>query len=159
MKTETPERYFFKYAFPCAFLKLKGEEITKREYYEMERKFYNGSSIGKKNLERIFKPAFIRIKRLAERMQKDYWSIDVIKEYWLKEHNKLIDKNDGGWAEQQYRFKDLCKIHRAEIIEEKSKSLVVKYGNRKREVYNVLVPDAKKGDSVTIHFSYAIEKV
>lgn len=159
MQTETPERYFFKYAFPCAFLKLERKEITKKEYSEMEKKFCNGGSIGKKNLERIFKPAFVRIKRLAERMQKDFWSIDVIKEYWLNEHNNLIDENDGGWAEQTGRFKDLCKVHMAEIIEERDKSLLVRYGNMRREVYNVLVPNAKKGDRVTIHFSYAIEKI
>jgi len=159
MKTETPERYFFKYAFPCAFLKLERKEITKKEYDEMEKKFCNGDSINKKNLERIFEPAFRRIKLLSERMKKDYWNINAIKEYWLNEHNKLIDKNDSGWAEQTGRFKDLCKIHKAEIIEEKANSIVVKYGSRKREVYNVLVPDAKKGDTVTIHFSYAIEKV
>lgn len=158
MKKEA-ERYFFKYAFPCAFLKLERKEITKKEYGEMEEKFCEGNTISKSKLERIFKPAFVRIKRLAKRMNKDYWNFDVIKEYWLNEHNRIIDSNEEAYSETTSAFKDLCRIHKAEVTEKKENSLIVSYRGKKRRVYNTIVQDAREGNKVTIHFAYAIEKI
>jgi hypothetical protein len=153
------EKYFLKYAFPCAFLKLERKEITDKEYKELESKFLEGDSVSRSKLEKIFKPAFIRIKRLAKKMNKDYWNFDVMKEYWLNEHNKLIEENDGGYSEQTEKFKDLCRIHVAEIIEKDGNKFIVQYSNKKRRVYNSILPEADRGDRVTIHFKYAIEKL
>lgn len=158
-QTEAPERYFFKYAFPCTFLKFNRGEITKKEYGELEKKFIVGDSPSKKELEKIYPFAFKMIKRLAKRTRRAYWGIDVIKEYWLREHNKIIESDEPYYKCETSEFKDSCKVHKAEVIEKKRNTIIVRYGNKKREVYNAIVPDAKKGNIVTIHFDYAIEKL
>ena len=56
-------------------------------------------------------------------------------------------------------FKDLCKIHIAQITEIDGNKLTVKYNDKTRIVSNFLVQDAIIGDKVRIHFAYAIEKV
>jgi hydrogenase maturation factor len=63
------------------------------------------------------------------------------------------------YGEASQNFKELCKIHEAEVIEKRQESLIVKYGNKKRAVSGFLVPDAEKGDKVRIHFAFAVEKI
>ena len=158
-KKLTPEIYFFKYAFPCAYVILLKGELTQEEYKNLEKEFLNGSSPSKEILEKSFPNAFARIKRLAERMNKEMWDFEVIQEYWKKEHNRLINEGEGMYENAPESFKDLCRINNAEIIEIKVDKLVVKYNEKKRTVFNILVPDAKIGDRVKIHYAYAIEKV
>ena len=59
------------------------------------------------------------------------------------------------------KFKDLCKIHKAEVIEinKQTRELRVSYNNKQRIVSNFLIQDANVGDKVRIHFAFAIEKV
>jgi len=113
----------------------------------------------KETLEKDFGAAFTRIKKLAETMNKDRWDFEVIKEYWERNHNDIIDKGDGMYGNSSEEFKDLCKIHEAEIIEKKGNSLIVKYGEKERIVSNFLVPDVRIGDKVRIHYGFAIEKI
>lgn len=156
---ESQERYFFKYAFPCAQTKVKLGSLRKEEYNELKELFLQNNCPDKETLERNFKPAFARIKRLAERMNKNMWDFSVIKEYWTKEHNEVIDKGEGMYGEASESFKELCKIHEAEVIGKQEDKLIVKYINKKRVVSNFLVQDSKIGDKVRIHFAYAIEKL
>lgn len=156
---ETAKKYFFKYAFPCAFLPFKRGEITEKGYDKLKRQFCEGESPSKKELEKTFPFAFKMIKRLAKRMKRNYWDIDVIKEYWVREHNRIIDAKESYFKSKSDRFRDLCRINKAGVISTRGNVLIVKYGNKKRKVYSTIVPYIKRGDIVTIHFSYAIEKV
>jgi len=149
----TPERYFFMYAFPCAYIKLERGEISKEEYDELEKKFLNKGVINKQDLERIFSPAFVWIKKIAEREKKDVWDLDVIYEYWNKEHNELIDRGEGVYANHPEILKDLCRIHDAEIIKKENNILFVRYNGEERVVFNNLVPLAEVGDKVKIHYA------
>ncbi len=88
-----------------------------------------------------------------------YGVFSVIQEYWRKNHNKVIDEGDGMYGIASESFKDLCKIHVAEIIEKKENKLVVKYEEKERIVSGFLVPEVKVGESVRIHFAYAVEKI
>ena len=50
-------------------------------------------------------------------------------------------------------------VHKAEVVEKREDILTVKYGSIARNVFATLVPDAKVGDKVTVHWAFAIEKV
>lgn len=158
-KAESSERYFFKYAFPCAHAKLKMGSLRKEEYNELKELFLQNNCPTKEVLEKNFKPAFERIKRLAEKLGKDIWDSEVLKEYWAKNHNEIIEAGDGMYGKVSESFKELCKIHIAEIIGKQGDKLIVKYEDKKRVVSSFLVPEAKIGEKVRIHFAYAIEKV
>ena len=93
-------------------------------------------------------------------MKKDRWNLAVIREYFFGEkHNDFIDKSDGMYAVFGPTFKELCKVHRAEVIARKDNVLTIKYGRIERNVFATLVSDAKKGDKVTVHLAFAIEKI
>lgn len=156
---ESVESYFFKYAFPCAQVKLRLGSLRKEEYNQLKELFLENKSPSKEELEKTFPPAFRRIRKLAGKMGRDIWDLEVIKEYWTDNHNKVIDEGDGMYGEASESFKDLCKVHAAEVIEEKENKLVVKYEDKERIVSDFLVPDVKTRDKVRIHFAYAVEKI
>jgi len=157
---EPPEKYFLKYAYPCSFVLVEQNRISEQKRKELEKKLLENKLIDRNELEKIFPAAFKRIKQLAKEMKKDAWDLAVIKEYFFGEkHNDFIDKSDGMYAAFGQTFKELCKIHKAEVIAKKDNVLAVKYGPVERNVLATLVPDAKKGDRVTIHLAFAIEKI
>jgi len=156
---ETVEEYFFKYAFPCATVKVKLGSLRKEDYDRLKETFLAGECPDKANLEKVFPPAFRRLGRLAEKMKKEVWDLEVLKEYWEKNHNEVIDEGEGMYGSASSGFKELCKVHEAEVMEKHEDALVVRYGDRLRAVSNFLVPKADVGDKVRIHFAYAVEKV
>jgi hypothetical protein len=153
------ERYFFKYAFPCARVKLKLGSLTQEKYDELERIFLENDFPDKEVLEKTFPPAFRRIGNLAEKRDKEMWDESVVEEYWTKNHNEIIDDGDGMYGEASEEFKDLCKVHEAEIVEKGQNSLIVRYDGKERRVSDFLVKDVSVGDKVRIHFAFAIEIV
>ncbi|OGJ21355.1 hypothetical protein A3K73_01270 [Candidatus Pacearchaeota archaeon RBG_13_36_9] len=156
---EEVEEYFFKYAFPCAQVKVKLGSLRKEEYDRLKEIFLQNSCPDKETLEAIFQAAFRRLGKLAGEMKKDVWDSDVLKEYWEKNHNEVIDEGEGMYGSTSSGFKELCKIHEAEVVEKHKDAIVVRYCNKLRAVSNFLVPDADVGDKVRIHFAYAVEKV
>jgi len=151
------ERYFFKYAFPCAQVKLKLGSLALEKYEELEREFFENNFPDKEDLEKSFGAAFRRIRKLAEKRGKEMWAPDVIKEYWEKNHNEIIEKGDGMYGTASEEFKDLCKVQVAEVVAIEEDRLTVVYGDRQRIVSDFLVPEIKVGDKVRIHFAFAIE--
>jgi hypothetical protein len=158
-KKESVESYFFKYAFPCAQVKLRLGSLRKEEHNQLKDLFLENKSPSKEELEKTFTAAFRRLKKLADGMGKEMWDFSVLKKYWEGNHNKVIDEGDGMYGIASESFKDLCKIHLAEIIEKKEDSLIVRYGNKERIVSGFLVPEVDVGDKVRIHFAYAVEKI
>jgi hypothetical protein len=156
----SPEKYFLMYAYPCSFVLVEQGRISEQKRKELEKNLLENRPIDRDELEKIFPAAFKRIKQLANEMKKDAWDLDVIKEYFFGEkHNDFIDKSDGMYAIFGPTFKELCKIHKAEVIARKDNVLLVKYGSVERNVFATLVPDAKKRDKVTVHLAFAIEKI
>ena len=158
-KKLTVETYFFKYAFPCAQIKLKLHSLRQEEYNILKEIFLQGKAPSKQELEKTFPPAFRRLKKLAEQTGKQVWDIETLKQYWEINHNQVIDEGEGMYGIASEEFKDLCKIHTAEIIEKQDNKLIVQYNNKQRTVSSFLVPNANIGDKVRIHFAYAVEKV
>src|SRR3989344_6905514 len=154
-----PEMFFLRYAFPCAFIIFQRKEITKRELTELENAAVNNVVLPKEKLEKIFHRAFNRIKPIAVEMNKDRWNIEVIKEYFLNRHTELAEQGFEMTKKVPRTLKELCKIHKAVITDKKRSLLVVKFNKSTRTVLNSLVPNAKIGDLVNIHYGYAVEIV
>lgn len=148
------ERYFFKYAFPCAQAKVKLGSLSPEEYEKLKETFLENGSPDKETLEKIFPPAFRRIKKLSE----DHWNPEIVQKYWEENHNEIIDEGEGMYGNASEEFKDLCKIHIAEVIGKDKDRLLVAYDGKIRKVSRFLVPNADIGDKVRIHFEYAIEE-
>jgi hydrogenase maturation factor len=155
------EKYFFKYAFPCTYLKLDRKDIAIEKYQELEKRFLENNPPDRKVLEKIYAPAFIYIKELAIKMKKDIWNFEVIVKYWKEEHNNIINQGKGNYMDAPEFLRDYCKTQIARIIkkDEKRHLLTVTYNGKERTVFDYLVPNAKVDDKVIVHHTYAIEKV
>lgn len=142
--TLSPERYFLMYAFPtldsCARVSMQDKKI-------LETIFNNGDSPKKQELEKLFPKAFVRIKTFAIRLGiQEWWSPETIKEYWLGEHNRIIDARENGYANVPENIREACKVH------------FVRYD----EKMSIKIPpylNIKQGDFITIHQFQAIEKI
>lgn len=151
-----PEVYFLRYAFPCAYVLKTIKKIDEETYQTLEDAAINKKVLPRGDLEKIFENAFKNMRIVAEELRKDIWDLRVIKAYFLRRHNEIIEKNPA----TGHTSKNLCKVHKAEIIEIKDDYLLVKYGEGgHRPVLRIFVPKAKVGDRVTIHYGYAVEKI
>jgi len=164
VKQMSSEKYFLMYAYPCSFVLVELGRITEEKRKELEKKLLRDQPIDRKELEHLFPAAFKRIKQLAIQMRKDTWDMVVIKEYFFGEkHNDFINKGDGMYSVFGPSFKELCKVHKAEVLARKGNILTIRYGGGRssivRKVFAKLAPDAKKGDTVTVHLAFAIEKI
>jgi len=156
---EVVEEYFFKYAFPCAQVKVRLHSLRSEEYNILKDLFLQGNYPSKEELEKTFPAAFRRLRKLTEQTGKEIWDIETLKQYWEQNHNEIIDEGEGMYGIASEEFKDLCKIQKVEIIDKKGDQLIVKYNKKQRIVSNFLIPDAKIGENIRIHFAYAVEKV
>lgn len=155
-----PEVFFLKYAYPCSFIIKQRGEIDEKEMEELRQAAIKSLPLPKEKLEKIFFRAFQKISPIAKRMKKDVWDIEVLREYFINQHNNIIEKGMYAYAQAPQTLKNLCKVHKAKVIEKNEDALIVEYGEGKiRPVLNELVPQAKVGDIVTIHYGYAVEKL
>ena len=151
------EVFFIKYAFPCAFILVQRKEITEKELEELEDAAIHEKILQRERLENIFFRAFRRIEPIAQEMKKDKWNLEVLKEYFLKRHSKLVENGFEMSIKIPRTLKELCKIQKAKVAERKGNLLVVQYENKTRTVISSLTPLVKIGDEVTIHYGYAVE--
>jgi len=156
---EKSRLYFFKYAFPCAQSKLYSGSLSKEDYLDLEKMFNEGKAPDKETLEKIFPAAFYRLQKLAEKLGKDKWDSAILKEYWHKNHNEIVEQGDGMYVWEKEEHKDLCKTHVAEVVRKEDGSLVVKYWNKQRKVSGLAVKGVEFGDFVRIHYFHACEVI
>jgi hypothetical protein len=154
-----PEVLFLRYAVPCAFQLVMSKKITEDERHELELAAIEGRAVSMEKIDRIFSAAHGRRDRLYG---DKLWSPDFVGKYWREDHNEIIAR-----LEQPDSAKDLCMVHKAEVISV-GDLMVVKYvgsellpesyrGERRRSVKKVFLPDVRIGDRVTIHWNYAVE--
>lgn len=160
-----PEILFLKYSYPCCIVLAQRKEINIKTMKELEKAAIQDKEIEKEILEKIFFRAISRMKALAK--DTNYFTIENIRDYFINRHNELLDgkqkvADDGGLdidKNAPKALKELCKVHKATIIKKEKNYFIVKFNNRTRPVINSFVPDAKIGDTVTIHYGYACEKI
>jgi len=153
------EVFFLKYAYPCAFIAQQRGEIDEKQMEELENAAVNEIALPREKLEKIFFRAFRRIETIAKELGKDRWDMDVLKEYFLVRHSGMVEDSFELGKDIPRTLKELCKIHIGEVVEKKNDVLKVRFNDKTRNVLGILVPNAKVGDRVTLHYGYAVEIV
>lgn len=158
------ESFFLRYAFPCAQIIVQRGELSEEKYKSLENAAINNKPLPRTELERIFHRAFEFIERLARRMHKDKWDIEVIREYFYNDHNRSICSGEGVYKIAPDMLKDLSMVHISKVIDRNDDVLTVEYTNlhgskAQRNVFATFVPKAKVGDKVRTHYGYAVELV
>ena len=155
----TPEQYFLRYSFPCAHVLLEMGSIDEKKFEELRQNVLENKQMNRTELMMIFPSAFRRISEVATKMNKDIWDMEVIKNYFLEQHNDYIEKRDGNYKQFGSHFGDFCKVYKGKVIGKEEDILIVQYGERVRNVLSDILPDAKIGDTITIHQGFAVEKL
>jgi hypothetical protein len=151
------EEYFFRYAFPCAQVLLDQKKIDGQTYSMLKDLYERGKAPGREVLESSFRSAFRRLKIVAAEMERDAWDCEVIRRYFLEQHNEFIDRREGDYARFPASFCELCKVSTGEVISRDGSALRVNVDGQQKKVVGIYLADAKPGDRVSVHLGFAIE--
>jgi len=145
-----PEVYFLRYAFPCSRVLVDVRKtITEEDWLKLKNAVETDTLISREKLEQIFP---IAIKRLKE-ISPDYWNISTIREYFWNRHEEAISKD------LPAMIRRLCPVCKGKIIKQTNEVFKVDLGNGDIRNVNTLYHDAKIGDTVMVHYGYAVEKI
>lgn len=158
------EDYFLRYAFPCSFITLQRGRISQGEYEELERAAHGDGSVTREKLEKIFSPAIRRMKKLALEKGMRMWSMELLRAYYWKRHNEIIEAREESYAHAPEVLCELCRIVEGVVVGapgvgDVDRAWVVKLSNGKTRPVMSLCGLLKVGDRVMVHYGYACEKI
>lgn len=159
MIDETPEAVFFRYSADCAYQLFSLNRITRQQYVMIMNFREKGEVPDRTFLEAVYPVAIERIKRLAKSLGKNYWDVEVIRKYFLEEHNKVIDRGEGYYADAPLSLRELCKVRIGTVKAKGNRSYRVDFGDREEDVVGKYVPNASIGDRISTHWKVAVEIV
>lgn len=148
---------FLRYAFPCAGVTLARGKITQKEFDFLEKSALNQIPAAWDALERIFVPAWRRIREVAKKLGLDVYSETTIRAYYRDFHNGYIEEGDGSYKYAPDALKNLCRVEKARVEEVHNNYYIVAIGKKKRAVSNELYLGAGKRDFIAAHYGYAVE--
>lgn len=155
---DSPEIYFLKYARPCAdFLEQRGE-ISKNDLDKLDGMIIGKVKPNRSYIEKIFSRAIIPLKEIAKEMSMDYWSLDVLKNYFRNEHNIWIDEKREGFEHLNGIQRDLCKVYEAKIMHVENDYYGVSINDSEKKVLKGHVLDGQINDVIFVHYLMAVEK-
>ncbi len=146
---------FLKYALPCASTLVKRGNVT-QERVEKLKQLVSEGKVPEENVERMFKVANAMCESIAERMGKNAIDAEVIRQYFLLEHSKVVD--DRYKLMGDFNPVD-CKTYAGRVIETSDGSAVVETRLGRKNYKSLFAKDVKKGDIVAVHFDYIVEKI
>jgi hypothetical protein len=145
-----PEVYFLRYAFTCARVLVDYmKTITEEEWEKMKESVEKGIPMDRDYLERVFSKPVGELRKI----NSDIWNIETIREYFWNRHEEAITKT------LPPLIKRLCVVRKGKLIEQFGAVFKANLGNNDLRNVNVMYPDAAVGDTVMVHYGYAVEKV
>ncbi|MEM7821385.1 MAG: hypothetical protein QXX38_01040 [Candidatus Aenigmatarchaeota archaeon] len=133
---------FFSYALPCLENPKKKIKIGREEVRRLLFLHEFGEKIPDGN-EKLFEVALFYLKKIAKKMGKKKIDKEVIRRYFLKEHNKIPG------------IREKCKVKFGKVLKVGKNPLVKVCGKVKK--YRSFL-DVRTGDAVVIHWNYIVDK-
>lgn len=144
------EIYFLRYAFPCARVLVDvRKKITEEEWLKMKKAVETDTALEREYLEKIFVKAISGLRKISD----DYWNIEAIREYFWNRHEEEIS------SDLPPMVKRLCVIKKGKLEKQIRDVFKVNLGDGDIRNVNVLYPNASVGDTVMVHYGYAVEKI
>lgn len=140
---------FLRYALPCADKLIERGETTKEYIEEIKRCLRNRERIKNEYLK-IFKVAFAFCEELGKKLKKNAMDEEIIRKYFWFEHDKIVDLT-GACIE--------CKILPGRVEKISNNKAIVMTPIGKKTCSLELAEEIKKGDYVTLHLNFVIEKI
>lgn len=144
---------FMKYAVPCAETLVKRGAITEGQKQDMILLVSSGKTI--EHPEKIFKVAYAMCMLIAKKTGKKYIDEDVIREYFLHEHDDAVDKR----FEEMCDFDpDECRVYRGKVIDIKGMKAKVNIEGREKYFRTEFCKDIKINENVIVHRDFVVER-
>jgi len=144
-----------KYALPCAGTLVKRGSVTQEVVDDLIQRISEGREIPE-NAEAVFKVANVMCRLFARNMDKTSIDDDVIRRYFLFEHDYVIDKRHQDVGDFD---PEACRTCPGRVLQVKENTLLVKTPQHENEYRRDFVHNIKKGDFVVVHWDFAVEKI
>lgn len=139
---------------PCAQTFVKRRKISQEDLDIIIKNFSRGK-MPKKGFESIFLVANNMLKIIAMKMGKDKIDMKVIRQYYLVDHDKVVDKR----YEEVGDFDPIaCKIRVGEVLSIKDNKAIIKTEFGIKEYKTDFVKKLRVGDRVIVHYDFIVEK-
>ena len=155
-KTLSPEGFFLLYAFPA--INHCSPNLAAGELSLLETMAIHGEQPSLERLQKIFPRAFQRIAKFTGKTSK--YSLQDFKTYWWTEHNRIIEKREGGYELATLEEAELCKVSFPIVKQAQGKIVTVSYpqGVEKKGINYRNLP-LLSGQRVSMHKGHIIEIV
>ena len=146
---------FLRYALPCAGTLVKRGTVT-QEHVDNLIKLVSEDRLPEEGAESIFKVANAMCTVIALRMGKKTIDAEVIRQYFLLEHSKVVDDR----FELMGDFNPVdCKTYAGKVISRGVGSAVVETVLGRKVYKTNFADNAKPSDDVVVHYDYVVEKL
>lgn len=150
----TDKELFLRYAIPCGEVLVKRGSLDPKLLKKAERIVTDGKTA---NIDpaKMFPTAAKMCTLIAHKMGKKTINQEVIRRYFLFEHEKAVR-----WRMKIYPdvMPEKCIVYPARVLRS-GELLLVNTPVGKRILDTRFAPEAKRGDWVSAHYSYAPEKI
>lgn len=149
---------FLRYALPCTKERIKDGGLTQEEVDAMTRLVLAEETPDEAVISGMFPIAVLQCKRMAISMKRGAVDSEIIRRYFLLEHNSLLDKFSGPGT---YPPSKNCKIRLGTVMSITGDSAVVKIGLEPLAEYGMTLCKGKirKGDEVDVHYDSIVERM
>jgi hypothetical protein len=151
---EEDRRLFMKYAAPCAGTLVCRGNISQNEVDELIDIVKNGGFLPV-GVENIFKVAFSACSLIAIDSGKREIDRDVIHQYYLFSHDKMIDVR---YEEMGDFDPEACRI-RPGVVVATGNGFAIVENSRGTGTYRTDYCSVGKGDTVVTHWDFVVEKI
>ncbi|MGD0728766.1 MAG: hypothetical protein ABR981_01685 [Candidatus Micrarchaeaceae archaeon] len=154
MKIED-RKLFLKYALPCASTFVTRGTLTQEHLNDLIRTV-SDDNLPNENVEEMFKVANAMCKIIAMRMNKSSIDSEVIRQYFLLEHSKVVDDR----YELMRDFNPIdCKTYAGIVTKTENGHAIVKTSRGEREYKTLFAKNAREKDMVVVHFDFIVELI
>lgn len=155
IKNEKDRLLFLKYALPCASTLVKRGNV-KQEYINELILMVSNNKAPEETAEAMFKVANAMCDSIANRMDKSNVDSEVIRQYFLLEHSKVVDDR----YELMRDFNPVdCRTYPGRVVRLGNGSAIVDTKLGEKNYKTIFAKGLKQNDKVVVHYDYIIEKI
>ena len=144
---------FLKYAVPCGEVLVSRGSLDRKTLEGFRRVVADGRRISD-DIAESFPVAARMTSIIAQRMGKEKIDEEVIRRYFLFEHDHAVRWRASIWNDVRI---DECLIQPGRIVRREGDSLVVNTPSGEKTFRGEFVPEAGRGDFVTLHYDFISE--
>lgn len=147
---------FAKYAVPCGHKHVAKGALSQNELEYSIRQVSNGVEMPEKSLA-VYGTALTRCEQIANKLKMKEINGLVVREYFLRHHNKIIDRMCSSKMIPERFEPERCKVRLGEVLEVYEKTALVEIDSEKGEYRSDFVGGIKPSDRVAVHYDFIVE--